>query len=135
LIFNIVRVFHSCLDNYLCYNKNRDMDEKDFLEQLDKRFEALATKEDLKQFATKEDLQRVKKGVEVIKTEVFVMKEEWGEKIDNIEKRVNEVYNLADEIKKGIEKREQEFYSREAQVGRKLKILGEKAGIDISKIE
>ncbi len=111
------------------------MDEKDFLEQLDKRFEALATKEDLKQFATKEDLQRVKKGVEVIKTEVFVMKEEWGEKIDNIEKRVNEVYNLADEIKKGIEKREQEFYSREAQVGRKLKILGEKAGIDISKIE
>jgi hypothetical protein len=102
------------------------MDEKEFLKQLDKR---------LQNVATREDLQKVKDELSIVKVDVGVMKEEWGEKIDKIDRRVNDVYNLADKIAKGIEKREQEFYSREAQVIRKLKTVGEKVGIDISKIE
>lgn len=127
------------------------MDEKEFLKQLDKRLENvatksdleglksdfekvkadMATKEDLKQFATKEDLGGVKLDLESLKLDVVEIKDD----VKRANRRVDEVYNLADKIAKGIEEREQEFYSREAQVDRKLEVLGEKAGIDISKIE
>lgn len=105
------------------------MDEKEFLKQLDKRLEKVVTKEDLE--GVKSDLESLKLDMVSLKSDMMGVK-------DNVKRannRVDEVYNLADGIKKGIDKREQEFYSREAKVDRKLGVLGEKVSIDISKIE
>lgn len=117
------------------------MDEKEFLKQLDERLENVATKEDLKSLrsdfeivkstmATKDDLKKIEDDLAVVKVDVVVMKQEWGQKINETNKRANDVYNLMDKIAKGIEKREQEFYSREVQIDRKIRTIAEKIGID-----
>ena len=132
------------------------MNEEEFLKQLDKRLEnvttkndlknirsdfenvksTMATKDDLKVMATKNDLNGVKDNLKkieddlsVVKVDVDLMKKEWGEKIDKMDGRINDVYNLVDKVAKGIEAREQEFYAREAQVDRKLQTLARKVGV------
>lgn len=55
------------------------MDEKEFLKQLDKRLENVATKDDLK--TIKKDLSIVKKDLSIVKVDVAIMKKDWGKKI------------------------------------------------------
>jgi len=117
------------------------MNEEEFLKQLDKRLQNVATKDDLKSvkldfesvkstMATKDDLKEIKDDFSLVKVDIETMKEDWGGKINRIDNRVNDVYNLADKIAKGIEKREQEFYARESQIDRKIRTIAEKVGID-----
>ena len=110
------------------------MNEKEFLQQLDKRLEKIVKKDDLKTIKkdltiVKKDLSIVKTDLSIVKVDVAIMKKDWGEKINKTNKRVNDVYNLADKIAKGIKDKEQEFYARDAQVDRKLQTLAGKFGV------
>ena len=88
--------------------------------------------------AIKEDFNRIDEKLEEIKTDVAINKvniqegfKETGEKLANLETRINETYNAVDGFIKVVDKLQTEFTVIKEDLRRVKEVIKEKLGVDV----